>query len=398
MKILYIINGLGFASGISIGGGDKRVIEVGKRLSKLGTTIHVLTTINGYKMLKEEGLNVKYYVIFPPFSGFEKIETVSIGRIFSYIFEIFKTLSLKVSLRDYNIVYTSSDFLFDTIPAWNYKRKNSNIKWVAIIHHLIGIPWKRKGNFIVNTLNYFSQTMSFRLMKKRADLILVYATPEGSSIEDHLSHIGFSRQKVMKVINGVDCRFIKRIPEQDKAFDACFIGGLRLSKGIFDLVPIWREVCIERREAKLMIVGGGAAKYTIAMKQEIARKGLFNNITMTGPLSGETLFKLIKSCKIAISPSYEEGWGIVVCEAMACELPVVAYNLPAYEVFRDGVIKVPIGDTKAFAKAVLRLLLNEKLRVEIAKRAKRIASQFDWNRVAQIENALMEKLLQTQAL
>ena len=41
----------------------------------------------------------------------------------------------------------------------------------------------------------------------------------------------------------------------------------------------------------------------------------------------------MKSSKLFIFPSYEEGWGISITEAMACGLAVVCYDLKAYDVF-----------------------------------------------------------------
>jgi len=73
-------------------------------------------------------------------------------------------------------------------------------------------------------------------------------------------------------------------------------------------------------------------------------------------------FQVLKSSKIFILPSYNESWALVVCEAMACGLPVVAYDLPVFEeVYKKGMILIPIGDIDKFAGAILKLLYDIKL-------------------------------------
>ena len=48
-------------------------------------------------------------------------------------------------------------------------------------------------------------------------------------------------------------------------------------------------------------------------------------------ISGKDALSVVKSVLVFVFPSHEEGWGIAICEAMACGLAVVAYDLPAYE-------------------------------------------------------------------
>jgi len=390
LRIAYVVNGLGFAAGVSLGGSDRRVLEIATRLSKQKASILILTTTTGCRVLKEGGLDSKYYVLAPPFSWYPMVDRTSVGRTVSYLFEILKGLSLR--MPEHDIIYSSSDFICDTIPAWNHKRKNPRIKWVAMIHHMIQPPWKRKGNILVNIINYVSQQISFILMKNRVDLIFVYGTPEGRIIKNYLSKIGISQKKIMTVMNGVDYKFITHIPDQQTVYDACFVGGLRPSKGIFDLPQIWKRLCEERSLAKLVIIGGGSAENTVALRRDVMKNKLSNNIIMAGPLSGEKLFKIMKSCRILISPSYEEGWGIAVCEGMSCRLPVVAYDLPAYEVFDDAIIKVPVGNTEVFARAALELLSNEKLWNEASAKATRTAERFDWDITADEEWAILDEL------
>ena len=393
MKILYVVNGMGFAEGISIGGADKRVVEIGRRLTEYhGAEVGIMTTSTGCEMLKKEGLGGEYWIISPPFSWWGKVEKAVVGRMFSYIFEIFKSLSMRISVSDHSVIYTSSDLPCDTVFAWNYKRKNPRVFWVAMIHHLINTPRRRKGPPVINLINYLSQKVSFGMIRKRADFVFTYDTPEGKAIGGNFCKMGFPEKRLRAVMNGVDYAHITGITAQEKVFDACFVGGIRFSKGIFDLIDIWGEVVEKNEKSKLAVIGGGSSSLVSQIRQKIFRDGLSGNVTVMGPLSGDKLFRTIKSSRIFVFPSYEEGWGISVCEAMSCGIPVIAYDLPVYDIFGEAIIKVPIGDKRSFATEILRLLLNERLRLEISEKAMSVAGQFDWKRAAKEEWGFLSEL------
>ena len=61
MKILYIINGLGFSRDMPIGGADKRVSQIGKFFKEKGLEIFVLTTDEGERVLRDDGLAATYF-------------------------------------------------------------------------------------------------------------------------------------------------------------------------------------------------------------------------------------------------------------------------------------------------------------------------------------------------
>ena len=112
-------------------------------------------------------------------------------------------------------------------------------------------------------------------------------------------------------------------------------------------------------------------------------KKLQGNIIFLGSILGQEKYAILKSSKVFVFPSYSESWAISVSEAMYCGLACVLYNSKAYDAYQDGVFEVPVGDKEKFAETIINLLSDENIRREITNKAKRIASKFDWEKIAQ---------------
>ncbi|MDP3767006.1 MAG: glycosyltransferase, partial [Dehalococcoidia bacterium] len=96
-----------------------------------------------------------------------------------------------------------------------------------------------------------------------------------------------------------------------------------------------------------------------------------------------------------------ESQGIVLLEAMAAGLPVVASNIEGYAgVLTHGVegLLVLPGDADGLADALLRLLNDAGLRRRMAEQGRRRAQEFSWARVSQQVLSYYERLLHERRL
>lgn len=392
MKIMYIANGNGLSDKIS--GSLTRTINIAKRLQKKGHTIHFLTTIGGFRVCKMEKLNALYHIL--PASIWRKEERGLLDRLLSYFITTLAFLSVVSGIPDVDVIYTDSDYFCDTIPAILCKKKFRSVKWVAMTHHKISVGTGTKlRDFVINLFSAFIQEFSYFLFKNYADKVFVLKTSMGRSIARHLISKGVSSHKIEYVLNGVELDLAKSTLAREKIYDACFLGGLRPTKGLYDIVPIWKNVCKAKKDAVLLLMGNIAPIYLKELKLQIRKNGLTENIKFTDYVTSEKKMEYLKSSKIFIFPSHEEGFGIAVLEAMASGLPVIAWELAVYrEIFVKGMLQVPEGAIKRFAVVTLKLLEDEKLRERISEDATKIASNYDWDLLVKRELSLLERLIE----
>ena len=169
----------------------------------------------------------------------------------------------------------------------------------------------------------------------------------------------------------------------DGHFDLIFVGRAEPRKGLdvlLEAVPRVREV---HPEVRLLVVGAEGEE----------REG----VVRLGRLADDLIPAAYRSAGIMISPALGwESFGIVLVEAMACGLPVVASDIPGYRcVVEDGVqgTLVSPGDPGALAAALLELIEDGGKRKAMAEAAVARAETYSWDRlVVEVEEAYGEAM------
>lgn len=116
-------------------------------------------------------------------------------------------------------------------------------------------------------------------------------------------------------------------------------------------------------------------------------------------LSASEMAALYRSARLLIVPSHwEEGFGLPVLEAMACGLPVIFTDIPAFRenfLSRDyPVTPVPVGRVKDMAEAILDLFDSPTRLSELREAGLRIAEEYNWEVVAKELDSVVRRLYQ----
>lgn len=113
----------------------------------------------------------------------------------------------------------------------------------------------------------------------------------------------------------------------------------------------------------------------------IHQLGLTNRLTQIPYLRTGDLVTVYQGATALIQPSFYDGFGLPLLEAMACGCPVIATEMPMFrEVVGDAAIFAPLDDVDAFGRAMLSLTGNSSRRRDLSAAGIERAARFTWDR------------------
>jgi glycosyltransferase involved in cell wall biosynthesis len=194
-----------------------------------------------------------------------------------------------------------------------------------------------------------------------------------------------NRNKVVVIPNGVDLKLFSgsndRIQlEGDPA--VLYVGYFSRLKGVDILIRAIAKLSSELPNIKLHLVGRGGDHYLALLAK---KEGIEKHVVFHGWAKHSTLSSYYKSADICVFPSRHEGFGLVILEAMASGIPVIASDIPSFrEIISDGIDGrlFKTEDTDALSKAVIALYQEPHLRKEFSRNAFKKAKRYSWENVA----------------
>ncbi|CAN5135481.1 glycosyltransferase family 4 protein [soil metagenome] len=158
-----------------------------------------------------------------------------------------------------------------------------------------------------------------------------------------------------------------------------FVGRLEPRKGLEVLIRAFLRLRASRPRLRLCVVGDGPER---ARCQELIPPSIRPDALFVGSVAATELPRYHASADVFVAPATGgESFGIVLLEAMASGLPVVASDIPGYRtVMTDGrqgrVVRA--GDALALSEALGDLLANDRLRAAMADQGRQTARAHDW--------------------
>jgi glycosyltransferase involved in cell wall biosynthesis len=172
-----------------------------------------------------------------------------------------------------------------------------------------------------------------------------------------------------------------------------YVGRIVPEKGLDKLIKIMPLILSRFPTAKLIIVGpkgdfsGKRSQYFSYILHLIKSLKIESSVIYLGSLPIHELAGAYSAADVCVVPSiWNEPFGLVVLEAMACSKPVVAFNVGGIpEIISDGIdgFLVPRVDEKELASKILFLLEHPEVRIEIGRNArKKVEKEFSYKRLA----------------
>lgn len=161
----------------------------------------------------------------------------------------------------------------------------------------------------------------------------------------------------------------------------------------FDLLlDIVHPLLLRYKDWKLFLIGQGILKPVL--EQKIQQYQLQGQVELIAPT--QQIIDYYQRSSIYLMTSAYEGFPMVLLEAQACGLPIVAYDCPSgpgemIDNGSDGIL-VPYDDATAFEEALDTLMQNEGLRIEMGKKARINVAKYDSERIFERWNTLFKTM------
>ena len=193
----------------------------------------------------------------------------------------------------------------------------------------------------------------------------------GRASADYVRSFGIPEERIALAPNAVDAGVFGRAAMDRRGHETCtflYAGRLDAEKGLDVLLRAFSRV-----PGRLVIAGSG--------REEKRLRALADDrVRFSGPLDRDELVPLYAEADVFVLPSRSEPWGMVLNEAAAAGLPLVATEGvgAAHDLVEDGVngFRVPVNDEEAFVGALTRLAEDEPFRLTAGARSRELVARF----------------------
>jgi len=216
-----------------------------------------------------------------------------------------------------------------------------------------------------------------------------------------LERFEVNKEKIKVIYHGVDPEFSSDISLEEinnfrkshslSSRTLVFVGAMDPRKNLINLIEAFKIVHSNEPDISLVIAGRRGSDYP-ALKKSIEKNHLKNRVKILDYLSLRELKRLYRTGTIFVFPSYCEGFGLPLLEAMTSGMPVVASNRTALpEIAGDAALYFDPDQPQEMAASILHLLQDNDLREKLIELGRKRAKEFDWEKTAKSTLSFYQK-------
>jgi glycosyltransferase involved in cell wall biosynthesis len=165
------------------------------------------------------------------------------------------------------------------------------------------------------------------------------------------------------------------------------LGSIQPRKNLTRLIEAFQWLRKSRPDDELpqLVIAGKRGWLDDEVFRAAQQHGLNESVKFTGYVPEEDLPALYSGAMCFVYPSYFEGFGLPVLEAMQCGAPVIAGNQTSLpEVAGDAALLFDPFDTRAIGEAIARVIDHSDYRAELRARGLKRAAEFSWIATARL--------------
>jgi len=288
------------------------------------------------------------------------------------------TLPFSLRGRQPSLIHTTADYGFF------FKRKG--IPLILTLHNFVLDSLMMRYSTILQCTHYKTDLRWFtKASLKIADVVTSVSHFSADLVKRELNYTS----DICVIYNGIDTHKFTPAPagapDMNKTLNVLFAGNLSLRKGA-NLLP----------EIAKKLKPGIQIGYTRGLRKCTPLPAMVN-LKNLGEIAIQDMPALYQNADILLFPSVREGFGLVIAEAMACGLPVVATNasaIPELVIHGKGGFLCEIGNATDFAEKINLLAEAPELRREMGEfNRARVEKYFTQERMIREYSELFEKTL-----
>jgi len=357
-----------------MGGIEKVSYEQSKRLTEFGYEIDVLTSkIKGQNERPAKGIRVF------PYSNLNLAERIGVPypvlsfQAYRKFVQVIKKCDL---VHAHGHVYMSS-YLAGKV-AKKYKKP------FIVTQHNTFIDYQS----ILNILENLNDLTVGKSVLKCADRVIVVS----KKTMEYVLKLGADKSKTSVIYNGVDTDYFHPVNKEESRKKLGLpknrkiilsVRRLVYKNGLDTLIESIPLLTRDHPDLLFVVAGKGPSRKLI--EDRVKELGIDANIKLTGFVPDRLLPLYYDAADYFVIPSASgEGLPLVLLEAMACGLPVIATTVGGtpeiIKHMKNGVL-VPPRNPEAMAEAISKILLEERLGATIGEEARRIVEdRFTWKK------------------
>ncbi len=222
----------------------------------------------------------------------------------------------------------------------------------------------------------------------------VVATVSGEVSRTLSKHFQTPAEKMIVIPNGVSPQFHRRtdpllLSATQHKFGLKYplvlgVGTMEPRKNHMGLIKAFYQAQQKKGGPAMLAIAGGQGWLYEETKQLVAELKLEKKVRFLGRVTDLELILLYSMADVFAFPSFAEGFGIPLIEAMACGAPVITSNVSAMpEVVGDAALLIDPHNIDELATAISNLLENEQMREELRAKGYQRAREYTWEASAQ---------------
>ena len=174
------------------------------------------------------------------------------------------------------------------------------------------------------------------------------------------------------------------------------VGTVEPRKNYRLLIEAYKAILTQSQDERPLLIAGGKGWMESDIGLFVRENGLEDKVKFLGYVTDEELSVLYSSCFAFVYPSFYEGFGLPVLEAMSCGAPVICSNTTSLpEVAGEAALLIDPHSCGSLLNSMLELSRNGQLLTRLRGDSLLQAAKFSWEKAARETLAVYEKMLIT---